>query len=91
MSFGLLRRGLSFAMPLSRSEIEHAIASARDALLTYAEQATTGAEGSAEIYSGARLQADVLTTLLDEVPEALTAEIEYLLDRYDALIASLLN
>lgn len=86
-----MKDGASFAMPLSQAEIERAIASAREALMTFGEHVTMGTADSADIYSRARLQADVLTTLLDNVSDAQTEEIEYLLDRYDVLLASLLN
>ena len=74
---------------LAEPEIDRALEHAGVALAEAAD-AVAGAD-TVELYVRMRAQADALACVLDEVPEAKGREIDCLLDRYDALMASLVN
>ena len=72
-------------------EIERCLDIGRDALVLLSELLVSGKKSRAELYRRARAEADALTCLLDEAPEAKAADIHYLLDRYDSFLARLVN
>ena len=72
-------------------EIERCLAVGREALVQFAELIVNGERSRGEIYARARVEADALISLLDEAPESEHEKIHELLDRYDTLMAALVN
>lgn len=71
------------------AEIDHEIITYRQRLIGYADLIAN--DDRAGLYAAARAGADALTCLLDEAPPEKKAKISYLLDRYEALLASIAN
>ncbi len=64
---------------------------ARTALVSHAEMVAEGELSRGLIYAQVRIEADALTTLLDEAPESEREKIHDLLNRHDTLMATLVN
>ena len=76
---------------MNAREIERCLDVGRSALILLAELLVSGERSRGELYVRARAEADALTCLLDEASEAKITDIHYLLDRYDSLLARLVN
>ena len=76
---------------MTPDEIESCLAVGREALVQFAELVINGERTRGEIYARARVEADALISLLDEAPESEHTKIHELLDRYDTLMAALVN
>jgi lysylphosphatidylglycerol synthetase-like protein (DUF2156 family) len=76
---------------MNAAEVETCLRVGREALVLLAELVVSGERTRAEVHARARVEADALTCLLDEAPEAMHAEIHALLDRYDSLLAATVN
>ena len=76
---------------MNPDEIDRCLAVGREALVQSAELVVNGERTRGEIYARARVEADALISLLDEAPESEQAKIHELLDRYDTLVAALVN
>lgn len=59
--------------------------------MQFAELIVNGQRTRGEIYARARVEADALICVLDEAPESEHEKIHELLDRYDVLMAALVN
>ena len=76
---------------VTSEQIELALGIARAALLNHAELVAEGELSRGEIYAQVRIELDALTCLLDDAPETEHEKIHALLDRYDTLLAALVN
>lgn len=74
----------------SKERIDDEIESYRALLLHWAEVAAQG-DWPVGFYQMVRDRTDALICLLDEVPESRRWEIEYVVDRFEALQRSILN
>jgi hypothetical protein len=72
-------------------EVERCIDVGREALVQFAEMVVNGTRTRGEIYDRARVEADALTSLLDEAGEPEALKVRELLDRYETLMAALVN
>ena len=72
-------------------EVERCLAIGREALMQFAELIVNEQRNRGELYQRARAEADALIHLLDEAPESEHEKIHELLDRYDTLMAALVN
>lgn len=76
---------------LSAEAVEQCLEEGRDALVLLAELLAGGKRSSGEVFVRARAELDALVCLLDETPEARRDEVEYLIERYEALVRSTSN
>ena len=76
---------------MTAEEVERCLAVGREALVLLAELVVNGERNRGEVYARARAEADALISLLDETPESEHEKIHALLDRYDTLMAALVN
>lgn len=73
---------------MKRSQVDQELTAFRMGLADFASRI---ADGDAPSYEEVREAADQLACLLDETPAVRWAEVEYLIDCYEALMARLLN
>jgi len=76
---------------MTADEIDRCLDVGREALVQFAELVVNGERTRGEIFARARVEADALISLLDEAPESEKHKIHALLDRYDTLMAALVN
>jgi hypothetical protein len=76
---------------MTDEEVERCLAVGREALVLLAELVVNGGRSRGDIYARARAEADAVISLLDEAPESEHEKIHDLLDRYDTLMAALVN
>ncbi len=76
---------------MTSDEIDRCLAVGREALVQFAELVVNGQRTRGEIFARARAEADALISLLDEAAESEHEKIHALLDRYDTLMAALVN
>ena len=76
---------------LSEEAVEACLAEGRDALVLLSELLASGSGSSSEVCVRARAELDALICLLDESPTARRADVEYVIERYEALVRSTSN
>ena len=76
---------------MTLDEVERSLTLAREVLVDLAERVAIGEESRGELFEFARVEADDLLSLLDEAPESEHEKIHLLLDRYDSLLAAVVN
>lgn len=76
---------------MNADEVQRCLEVGREALVLLAELIVSGERNRGEMYVRARVEADALVSLLDESAEAEHPAIHALLERYDTLMAALVN
>ena len=76
---------------LTERAVEACLIEGWDALVVLSELLVTGGRSSSEVFLRARAELDALVCLLDELPETRRSDVEYLIERYEALVRSTSN
>jgi len=76
---------------LTEEAVEQCLHEGRDALVLLADFLANGQRTTGEVFLRARAELDALVTLLEEAPEGRRRDVEYLIERYEALLRSTSN